>query len=163
MEYPEGAVFQTVVENFTEQKLENLTPYRKLVYLKLFYKAIKGIHREKIKTTEQLQQFKILLNDQTNQCLVVLMRQLVNSLSFFSNQLEALKSSPLSNLEINLSEVFMKLDQTFFLETAKYIFKIYSFNNLISKYSPLGDFNVVVLARHSHSICKTLFLVILKS
>lgn len=158
IEFPGGVSFKVILDNFTESKLndlDKLLPYRKFVYLKLFYKCIRGIHREKAsRNNEQLHNFKTTLDQQASQCLISLMRQLMNDLSVLGNQLETLKNGSMEQLEAGLVEIFTKIRYSFFLDSAKYVFKIYSFYNLISKYSPLGDFNVVLISRHFHQICK---------
>ncbi len=130
------------------------TPYHKFVFLKLFYKCIRGIHHEKLKTPDALEQFRLLLDNNMSKSLTNLMRQLMKDLTELNEQLEIMKNSNLETLEISLGHLFQKLSENAFLDSAKYIFKIYSFYNLISKYNSLGDFNVVVLAWHFHQICK---------
>jgi len=155
VEYPQGIAFQVILNNFKAEKLVNLAaPFRKFIFLKLFYKCIRGIHRENLKTPEVTEQFRNLLDVQASPCLTQLMSQLVQDLSQLCEQMDAIRKSNTENLESNLTELFSKLTDTSFFDTAKYIFKIYSFYNLISKYSPLGDFNVVILSRHFHQICK---------
>jgi len=158
-----GIAFPVILDNFKEEKLGHLaSPFRKFIFLKLFYKCVQGIHRETLKTPEALEQFRNLLDAKASGCLTKLMSQLVNDLSQLCNQLDAIQNNNLEFLESNLNEIFSKLTDNYFFDTAKYIFKIYSFYNLISKYTPLGDFNVVILSRHFHQICKNLLILCLE-
>lgn len=158
LEFPNGVAFQVILNNFKEEKLMNLeSPFRKFIFLKLFYKCIKGIHRENLTTPQVIEQFRNLLEIQAGPCLAKLMSQLVQDLSQLCGKLDIIQDGSRENIESNLAEVFSKLTDNFFFDTAKYVFKIYSFYNLISKYTPLGDFNVVILSRHFHQICENFF------
>ncbi len=158
LEYPNSIAFKVILSNFTEENLTNLgkfSPFRKFVYMKLYYKCIKGIHAE-IRTPEQLAQFRGQIDTLTSQPLIVLMRQLFNDLSMLEVELEKIQNQDPSTFESVISDLFNRFTQSYFFESSRYIFKIYSFYNLTSKYSALGDFNVVVLARHFHKICNHL-------
>lgn len=155
IEYPGSLAFKVILTNFTEENLTNLgkfTPFRKFVFLKLYYKCIRGIHRE-TKTPEQLAEFRTQIDILTSQPLIVLMRQLFNDLSMLEAELEKIQGQDPSTFEAVISDLFGRFGQNHFFESARYIFKIYSLYNLTSKYTALGDFNVVVLAKHFHKLC----------
>jgi len=165
IEYPGSLAFKVILSNFTEEKLTNLgkfTPFRKFVYLKLYYKCIKGIHGE-TKTPEQLADFRAQIDPITSQPLIVLMRELFNDLSMLEVELEKIQGQDPSALESVVSDLFNRFSQSYFFESARFVFKIYSFYNLTSRYTALGDFNVVVLSKHFHKLYKMISSLLINS
>lgn len=157
LEYPGGSTYRTILENFTEANLagiQKVSPYQKFIYLKMLYKCIKAIHRDKIKSPDQLQKFKEMLEHYIKNCLITLMYQLADDLSQLTNQLEIIQNGDPANMETGLIELLTKVNQDFLFESQIYIFQIYAFYNLIARSSPLEGFNLIALAKYCHQICK---------
>jgi hypothetical protein len=157
VEYPEGKVLEGILASFNALHLATIhkeSPHHKFIFLKMLYKCIKAVHRDKIKSPDQLQKFKEILENYVKDCLITLMYQLAEDLSQLTNQLEIIQNGDQSNMETGLIELLHKVNEDFLFESQIYIFQIYAFYNLIVRCSPLEGFNLIELAKYCHQICK---------
>ena len=82
------------------------------------------------------------------------MNKLKDDIKLLIQQFKTLGENVTAETQENLKSLFKQISENYFFQSSKYIIKIYSFYNLISKYSPLGDFNMVMMSQTFHFLCK---------
>lgn len=156
IDFPNSATLKLIVENFTDKRLvalENFTNSNKFIYLKLVYKSLSTVYKEKGKNNDNN---ALILHEIMKNYIVSCLSNLVKSLKYDSELIISSIRNLTNSVEdlSKLEDLLNKLDENYFLQSAKYIMKIFTLFHIVSKEKSLGGNELIIMAQTFHNFCK---------